>query len=431
MIKQVEKRDGRVVEFNPCKIKVAIQKAMESCNIEDSYKEAIIITDNVMQVLEKENKDSFTIEHIQDIVEKELMRDFPDVAKAYILYRNERSRIRENKSELMQIVEEKLFAKNVQNQNANVDERSFGGCLGEVKSEIVKRYALEKSMSKMARDNHLNNLIYIHDLDSYAVGMHNCLTLPTADLLKNGFKVRNTYVRPANSINTAMQVMVVAMQCQSQCMYGGVSEAHLDWTMVPYVRKSFMKHYKNGLEWIEELNSDIIDEFVKSIDIENTSIEDDVYKKYNKVYKYALKLTTKETCQAVEGMYHNLNTLQSRAGNQLPFSSVNSGTCILPEGRMITKALLEGCIKGTGYGETSIFPCVIFQYKRGVNDKPGTPNYDLFRLALKSTAKRLYPNYCNVDCSLFPYDENDPDTYLSTMGEPKSYGPCKISRTSA
>ena len=334
MIKQVEKRDGRVVEFNPCKIKVAIQKAMESCNIKDSYKEALIITDNVMQVLEKENKDSFTIEHIQDIVEKELMRDFPDVAKAYILYRNERSRIRENKSELMQIVEEKLFAKNVQNQNANVDERSFGGCLGEVKSEIVKRYALEKSMSKMARDNHLNNLIYIHDLDSYAVGMHNCLTLPTADLLKNGFKVRNTYVRPANSINTAMQVMVVAMQCQSQCMYGGVSEAHLDWTMVPYVRKSFMKHYKNGLEWIEELNSDIIDEFVKSIDIENTSIEDDVYKKYNKVYKYALKLTTKETCQAVEGMYHNLNTLQSRAGNQLPFSSVNSGTCILPEGRM-------------------------------------------------------------------------------------------------
>ena len=327
MIKNVEKRDGIIVEFDPSKIRNAIKKAMESCDVKDAEKESLIITDNVIQVLEQkvltttqkttdkiEEEVLFGVEEIQDVVEEELMKTFPDVAKSYILYRNERSRIRENKSELMQIVEEKLFAKNVQNQNANVDERSFGGCLGEVKSEIVKRYALEKSMSKMARDNHLNNIIYIHDLDSYAVGMHNCLTLPTADLLKNGFKVRNTYVRPANSINTAMQVMVVAMQCQSQCMYGGVSEAHLDWTMVPYVRKSFMKHYKNGLEWIEELNSDIIDDFVKSIDIENTSIEDDVYKKYNKVYKYALKLTTKETCQAVEGMYHNLNTLQSRAG---------------------------------------------------------------------------------------------------------------------
>ena len=317
MIKSVEKRDGRVVSFIPNKILLAIQKAMDSCNVSDSYKEAMIITDNVMQVLEKKDEEQFKIEDIQDIVEEELMKSFPNVAKAYILYRDERSRVRENKSELMQLVEEKLFAKNVQNQNANVDERSFGGCLGEVKSEVVKRYALEKSMSKMAKYNHENNFVYIHDLDSYAVGMHNCLTLPTADLLKNGFKVRNTYVRPANSINTAMQVMVVAMQCQSQCMYGGVSEAHLDWTMVPYVRKSFMKHYKNGLEWIEELNSDVIDEFVKNIDIENTSIEDDKYKQYNKVYKYAKKLTTKETCQAVEGMYHNLNTLQSRAGNQL------------------------------------------------------------------------------------------------------------------
>ena len=314
---QVIKRDGTIETFNQTKILNAIRKAMVCSHVKDTHKESMIVTDNVLQALEKENEKCFEIEHIQDVVEKELMRDFPDVAKAYILYRNERSRIRENKSELMQIVEEKLFAKNVQNQNANVDERSFGGCLGEVKSEIVKRYALEKSMSKMARDNHLNNLIYIHDLDSYAVGMHNCLTLPTADLLKNGFKVRNTYVRPANSINTAMQVMVVAMQCQSQTMYGGVSEAHLDWTMVPYVRKSFMKHYKDGLEWLEDYSDNQIKNFEDSVDIINTRIDDKVYTSFPKVYKYALKLTKKETCQAVEGMYHNLNTLQSRAGNQL------------------------------------------------------------------------------------------------------------------
>jgi len=425
----VEKRDGVIVPFDPSKIKMAIKKAMESCNVKDSNKESLIITDNVLFALENPSTTKvsekvpkgytrmYTVEEIQDIVEEELMKSHPDVAKAYILYRNERSRIRENKSELMQIVEEKLFASNVQNQNANIDEHSFGGRLGEVKSEVVKRYALEKCMSKMARDNHLNNEIYIHDLDSYAVGMHNCLTLPTADLLKNGFKVRNTFVRPSNSVSTAMQVMVVAMQLQSLCMFGGVSEAHLDWTMVPYVRKSFMKHFKNGLRYIMEYSEDIIDYFEKSIDIVNTSIEDNKYKVYDKVYKYALDLTTKEVCQSIEGMYHNLNTLQSRSGNQLPFSSVNSGTCTLIEGRMITKALLEGCIKGTGNGETSIFPCVIFQYKKGVNDKPGTPNYDLYRLALKSTAKRLYPNYVNCDWSQFNYDPNDPDTYMSTMGK--------------
>lgn len=314
---QVVKRDGTIETFNPTKILNAIKKAMVCSHVKDTHKESMIVTDNVLQALEKEDEKCFEIEHIQDIVEKELMRDFPDVAKVYILYRNERSRIRENKSELIQIVEEKLFAKNVQNQNANMDENSFGGRLGEMRSAVVKRYALEKCMSKMSRDNHLNNLIYIHDLDSYAVGMHNCMTIPFDDLLANGFDTRNCDVRPANSVNTAFQLVAVLFQLQSLQQFGGVSASHLDWTMVPYVRKSFMKHYKDGLEWIEQLDSDVIDEFVKSVDIKNTSIEDPKYKQYDKVYRYALKLTTKETCQAVEGMYHNLNTLQSRSGNQL------------------------------------------------------------------------------------------------------------------
>ena len=151
------------------------------------------------------------------------------------------------------------------------------------------------------------------------------------------------------------------------------------------------------------------------------SIEDEQYKKYPKTYQYALEMTNRELMQAVEGMYHNLNTLQSRSGNQLPFTSINYGTCTLPEGRMVTKALLEGSIKGVGkLHKTAIFPCGIFQCMKGVNRKPGDPNYDLFQLALKSTAQRLYPNYVNVDWSVNAgYDRNDPKTYVSTMGKCK------------
>ena len=158
-----------------------------------------------------------------------------------------------------------------------------------------------------------------------------------------------------------------------------------------------------------------------SNEIINTSIDDKMYRHAPEAYQYAIAMTEKEARQAVEGMYHNLNTLQSRSGNQLPFTSINYGTCTLPEGRMIIKALLDGSIKGVGkLHKTAIFPCGIFQYMKGVNDKPGTPNYDLYRLALESTAKRLYPNYANVDWSgNAGYDRNDPRTYFSTMGKRK------------
>ena len=195
----------------------------------------------------------------------------------------------------------------------------------------------------------------------------------------------------------------------------GVSATHLDWTMVPYVRKSFYKHYKNGLEFLLDYSEEQITGFGIN---DKLSVEDEKYKSENKVYNYALKLTTKELEQATEGMYHNLNSLQSRSGNQLPFTSINYGTCTLTEGRMVIRALLNGSIKGVGkYHKTCIFPCGIFQYMKGVNDKPGTPNYDLYRLALESTSKRLYPNYANVDWSgNAGYDVNDPKTYFSTMG---------------
>ena len=194
----------------------------------------------------------------------------------------------------------------------------------------------------------------------------------------------------------------------------GVSATHLDWTMVPYVRKSFIKHFKDGCKYILNINMSKYDGMYD----ENMSIEDDFYKSFDNAYKYAIEQTEKEVYQAVEGMYHNLNTLQSRSGNQLPFTSVNYGTCTKPEGRMVTKALLEVSIDGIGkLHKTSIFPCGIFQMMKGVNREPGDPNYDLYQLALKSTAQRLYPNYANVDWSGNEgYDRNDPKTYFSTMG---------------
>lgn len=188
--------------------------------------------------------------------------------------------------------------------------------------------------------------------------------------------------------------------------------------MVPYVRKSFYKHWNDGIRYIgQELISDEITDVFKG----NRELPIDQYPRdneYRKIYRYAIEMTEKETHQAVEGMYHNLNTLQSRSGNQLPFTSINYGTCTLPEGRMVIKSLLEVSIEGLGkLHKTSIFPCGIFQCMKGVNRKPGDPNYDLFRLALKSTATRLYPNYANVDWSgNAGYDVNDPSTYFSTMG---------------
>lgn len=185
--------------------------------------------------------------------------------------------------------------------------------------------------------------------------------------------------------------------------------------MIPYVRKSFYKHYRDGMKYLENIS----DFHIEAEDIVKISISSAGWQEYPKVYKYAMDMTVKETYQAVEGMYHNLNTLQSRSGNQLPFTSINYGTCTLPEGRLIIKALLEVSIKGIGkLHKTSIFPCGIFQCMKGVNRKKGDPNYDLFQLALKSTSIRLYPNYANVDWSGNDgYDRNDPETFFSTINK--------------
>ena len=412
----VTKRDGRKVNFDKDKIKVAVLKAFIDVDGEEtSY--AKEKARDIANYVESLNKD-LSVEEVQDLVEEKLMAsNRKDVAKAYIIYRNNRTTIRERNTQMMKDISEKLSAKNVQNQNANVDEKSFGGRVGEASDAVLKKYALDNCMSEMAKNNHLNNEIYTHDLNSYAVGMHNCLSIPFDKLLANGFNTRQTDVRAAQSVSTAFQLVAVIFQLQSLQQFGGVSATHLDWTMIPYVRKSFYKHFKDGVIYIEGLD---LADFENGYIHDGLSITDEVYQRlcYQKAYKYAMDKTEKEVYQAVEGLYHNLNTLQSRSGNQLPFTSINYGTCIEPEGRMVTKSLLEVSINGIGkLHKTSIFPCGIFQMMKGVNREPNDPNYDLYKLALRSTAQRLYPNYANVDWSgNAGYDRNDPQTYFSTMG---------------
>ena len=438
----VIKRDGKKVEFNKEKIINAINAAFievdgmlyetDTANdIADEIEKHIksfydrnlnLNSAHSLEEIVKEMTKLYSVEDIQNLIEEYLMRsERPDVARAYIRFRYRREVAREYKSDFMRAAAEKLEAKNVKNQNANVDEHSFGGRVGEAASLLTRQYALDFCLSPMAKKNHLENMIYTHDLDAYAVGMHNCLSIPFDDLLANGFNTRQTDVRPAGSVNTAFQLVAVIFQLQSLQQFGGVSATHLDWTMVPYVRKSFYKHFLKGMEYlvrVDATNQEQVDKYIKKLH-NKLSIDDEIYKMpFSHVYKYAMEMTEQEIHQAAEGLYHNLNTLQSRSGNQLPFTSINYGTCTLSEGRMITKALLEVLLEGLGSKKkTSIFPCGIFQSSKEINRYPRTPNYDLYQLALKCTATRLYPNYANIDWSgNVGYDPEDPRTYFSTMG---------------
>ena len=404
MIKKIIKRDGTIVDFDKNRIINAITKANADVNYTKEIPEyaneiADLVYDVAMQF-----DNPLTVEEIQELVEDYLTDYDRLVAKAYIKYRYKRGVMRSCSDEFIRSISEKLQAKNVQNQNANVDEHSFGGRVGEASDEMMKQYALDFCMSEMARNNHLNNEIYIHDLSAYAVGMHNCLSIPFDKLLAEGFNTRQTDVRPANSINTAFQLVAVIFQLQSLMQFGGVSATHLDWTMVPYVRKSFWKHFKDGLEYIDNSGSN---HFLYGVDTARLPIDDYINPTVNS--KTIPLVKTAKLCTKA----------YKYGGNQLPFTSINYGTCTLPEGRMVIKALLEGSIKGVGkFHKTPIFPCGIFQCMKGVNRAPGDPNYDLFKLALESTAKRIYPNYANVDWSgNAGYDRNDPKTYFSTINK--------------
>lgn len=316
-MKNIIKRDGTIVPFNKDKIVNAINKAF--IEVDGQLYEDDTAHDIADEIYEA-SKDNITVEEIQDMVEDALMHsERKDVAKAYIKYRYKKEVARDKKDDFIQAIREKLDGKKIKNQNANVDERSFGGRTGEASSTVTKQLALDYIVSPMARANHLNNEIYIHDLDSYYVGSHNCLSIPFDDLLANGFKTRQTDVRPAGSVNTAFQLVAVIFQLQSLQQFGGVSATHLDWTMVPYVRKSFYKHYCDGLKYFCDWSDSSCEGMKIRLSKEKCPIDNVEFLTQAEIgykpYQYAMDMTIKEVHQAAEGLLHNLNTLQSRSGN--------------------------------------------------------------------------------------------------------------------
>lgn len=315
-MRYIIKRDGRRQEYNFDKIRNAVEKAFKSCKQDTPEKFLEQLEEEFNKVPEDKE---LTIDEIQDTIQRFLMKKNKFcVAESFIKYRDKRDRERQQKSKLMKGIREKLEARNVQNQNANLDERSFGGRMGEATRVITKEIALDDCMSEMARNNHLNNEVYIHDLDNYVVGTHNCLTIPFDELLANGFNTRQTDVRPANSVNTAFQLIAVIFQLQSLQQFGGVSASHIDWTMVPYVRKSFKKHFRNWYECVEGMEEEEAKGFVDFLEEQYGEFKFDnekLKKEKPAQYRFAYRMTQKETYQAVEGMFHNLNTLQSRSGS--------------------------------------------------------------------------------------------------------------------
>ena len=261
-MKTILKRSGKVEALSKKKLFDSICNANNAVSEEDrlTKKQITRITESVIAFCE-DLEEPIDIDTLEDIIEKKLMEaQGYEVAKRYITYRYEKERIRLNTS-----LTEKLTASNVQNQNANVDEFSFGGRIGETASFVAKQYALDHLISKKHVRNHVNNEVYIHDLDAYAVGSHNCLSIPFDKLLKEGFNTRQTDVRPAGSINTAMQLVAVIFQLQSLQQFGGVSATHLDVSMVPYVRKSFLKHFRDGLKYIEGMSDEDIKKFEEEL----------------------------------------------------------------------------------------------------------------------------------------------------------------------
>ncbi|MFT8318452.1 MAG: anaerobic ribonucleoside-triphosphate reductase [Sporolactobacillus sp.] len=301
---------------------------------------------------------------------------------------------------VMEMVQNTMDLKNIENENANLAEHVFSARNVRVANQVTKKYAMEHLLSADVRRAFQDNWIYIHDFNAYASGNHNCLTLDLAEVLKGGFKTNNADIREPNSISSAMQLTAVIMQCQSNLQFGGIAVGTLDIDLAPYVDKSFRKHYRTGLKYLYEIE----DGGDRLADVRFLSRKADYPKDhpYLRALRYAWDKTVEEAHQGAEALIHNLNSLQSRAADQLPFTSINYGTDTSAEGRLVSKSILDATIEGVGaHHLTPIFPVQVFQYYKGINDRPGTVNYDLFQLALKCSALRMFPNYANCTASYF------------------------------
>ncbi|BDD00244.1 anaerobic ribonucleoside-triphosphate reductase [Persicobacter psychrovividus] len=397
----VIKRSGAVEPFESQRIAIATEKAGASHEL------SLCIAQEVEEKIVASSDYKFlSVFDLERLVEDRLMfHNEYEVARSYIEYRSIHAVTRQTDSMILKFADEAINLSNVENENANMPEHVFTAKLTRMSSEVSKEYAKNFLIPKKHIRMHEEGWIYIHDFNSYAVGMQNCMFVDLGDLMSKPIYTSNGSMRPPRSIRSAMQLVAVIFQCQSNCQFGGIASNKFDYDMAPFIGMSFEKHFKNAAELL-------------GIDITpgmNLQMEDtDLMANFPKAYAFALKKTREEAFQAAEALIHNLNHLESRAGNQLPFVSINYGTDTSAEGRLVIESMLRSTIKGIGQEfSTPIFPIQIWKHKKGVSDETGR-NGDLLKLAIECTTKRVYPNYVNVDAEV--YEAKTPDEEAATMG---------------
>jgi len=451
-IKDLRKRDGRIVPFSPEKITAAIIKAFAAMGHHGWDDTAKTLTDEVIEIIESESTPIPDVEYVQDIVEQVLMnKGYTQTAKAYILYRNERSRAREMNSRLMKTYEDITFSdaidSDVKRENANINGDTAMGAMLKYGSEGAKQFYQMFVLKPEHAKAHQEGDIHIHDLDFYTLTT-TCCQIDIKKLFKGGFSTGHGYLREPNDIASYSALACIAIQSNQNDQHGGQAIVNFDYGMADGVRKTFRKLYIRNLSkalmlWRGDLSDpeDCIKSLQRKIE-EETGLyprlenceeylaaelpylvnEYGDIEKMAYLQKAAVRCTEKETdratFQAMEAFIHNLNTMHSRAGAQTPFSSINYGMDTSPEGRMVMRNLLKTTEEGLGNGETPIFPIQIFRVKEGVNYNPGDPNYDIFKLACHCSAKRLFPNFAFIDApfNLQYYDPARPETETAYMG---------------
>jgi ribonucleoside-triphosphate reductase len=453
MIKQIQKRDGRLVSFDKHKIKVAIGKAFEASKEKKSKKTVTFLTDKVVSVLETENNDNINVEHIQDIVEQTLMTNgFIKTAKEYIIYRFQRNQIREQNSPLISTYKNITFSSakdsDIKRENANIDGDTAMGTMLKYGSEGSKQFYQMFMIKPEHAQAHINGDIHIHDMDFAPMGTTTCTQIDLIKLFDGGFSTGHGTLREPNDIASYAALACIAIQSNQNDQHGGQAIVNFDYSMAMGVRKTFQRIYRQNLARAVMLLEDQTDpESEIKANIQKIKEETGLYPKLEDCEEYfqaempfllahysqdeaemrkcqafahyrATKETDRATYQAMEALIHNLNTMHSRAGAQTPFSSINYGMDTSPEGRLVMKNILLATEAGLGNGETPIFPIQIFRVKEGVNYNPEDVNYDLFKLAIRCSAKRLFPNFSFVDApfNLQYYKEGRPETEIAYMG---------------
>ena len=443
MIYKVIKRDGTEVPFEASKIEDAVCKAAVACGLNDEVSRSVArdVTCKVEDQLELVRADRADIESIQDLVESSLIESgYGAVAKAYILYRQKRTDVRESRSHMMKTMFDLTFRDAVesdnQRENANIDADSSMGTMLKYGSEIAKEYYLKEIINPKFAQAHREGRIHIHDLDFFALTT-TCTQINLGKLFENGFHTGHGYIRTPNSIGSYASLACIVIQANQSDQHGGQSIPAFDYYMAPGVAKTFRTTFleygklegivtPENIREIEETFNDRIAQGVTVLDRTTQLVirskvlagDDGKEMRFVRVWLAAMEKTRKATYQAMEALIHNLNTMNSRAGAQVPFSSINYGMDVSPEGRLVMKNVLLATEAGLGGGETPIFPIQIFRVKEGVNFNPGDPNYDLYRLAIRTSAKRLFPNFSFVDApfNLQYYKPGHPETEIAYMG---------------